>query len=277
MSLVKDSKWERHQEANSDNDDDRSSDEGFEDYSANLHEYARRDGPHEESESLQEKYNISEEESFDGADVYDGSDDDSSEQQVPVKHQTYQHHPYAGDSVDSDSYEQPQRQKSQVQSKHKKLASKSVKKIVYVYKQPPIIVKPKPTNVFIRSKPIIVQPPPLVVHHPQSKPCKPIIKYKPPNIKLRPVIVKISKPKPTRTTTTTTTCPTTTKKPRRKCKKAKTTKSSCNRCSRRKSLKTFHPEDLRAFLSNRQQPQFVQYKNMKFNEGILTWKLKFDS
>lgn len=232
MSVVRDSNWRRFQTGSEEfSKPEDSSDESASDH---LHEYARRVGPHDDSESVNEKYNISDEDGYENADVYGGEENsDESSSEKPVK-RNYAH-PYAHDYVGSDSgSEEKQKHVKPCQAER---SSKRTKKIVYVYKQPPIIVRPKPTNVYIKSKPIVVQPPPLVVHHPQPKPCNPIIKYQPPNIKLRPVIVKISKPRKT----TTTPCPTTTtKRPCRKCRRKPMKK--CGRCSRRKHSKSHRPE-----------------------------------
>lgn len=284
VSFVKDSKWRRYQ----DNDSENTSvpDDKSDDVSAHLHEYARREGPHEDSDSLNDQYNISGEEDIEGfenSDVFTGdvNDDDSSAETQPK----YVHHPYAHDYAEFESNSDPEEKESNEEpvekpikrQKYKQIKTpsrKSAKKIVYVYKQPPIIVKPKPTNVYIRSKPIVVQPPPLVVHHPQPKPCNPIIKYQPPNIKLKPVIVKISKPKTTTTTTTTTPCPTTTKKPCRKCRRKPSKK--CGRCSKRKqsTTKSSRPKDVTVYYNQHHYhpsdpAQYVQYKNVKC-DGCLT-------
>lgn len=285
MSFVKDSKWKRYQENDYENTSEQ--EEKSEDVSAHLHEYARREGPNEDSDSVNERYNISDEEEFEGfedADVYNENENDD-ESSVEKPQRRFSQHPYASDYVESDSdldpeEKDPQEESEEKQEKRKKLkrvekpCRKQPKKIVYVYKQPPIIVKPKPTNVYIKSKPILVQPPPLVVHHPQPKPCNPIIKYQPPNIKLKPVIVKISKPKTT-TSTTTTPCPTTTKKPCRKCRRKPTKK--CGRCSRRKQsqAKSSRPKDVTVYYNQHQyrasEPaQYVQYKNVKCADGCLT-------
>lgn len=237
MSVVRDSNWRRFQTGSEEFSKSDSSDESASDH---LHEYARRAGPHDDSDSVNEKYNISDEDGFENADVYGGEENsDESSSEKPVKRNFA--HPYAHDYVGSDSNDSGSDEKQKhVKPCQAEKSSKRTKKIVYVYKQPPIIVRPKPTNVYIKSKPIVVQPPPLVVHHPQPKPCNPIIKYQPPNIKLRPVIVKISKPK--KTTTTTKPCPTTTttKRPCRKCRRKPTKK--CGRCSRRKHSKSHRPE-----------------------------------
>ena len=258
--VIKDSSCKHHdiESGHSESDNNSSSGESSEDdVSADLQEYAHRDGPKEESESesVYDKYNISDEEDFENAEVYhEGDDRDSSSVDSPHSH------PYAADY--SQSYAASESHENQ---KHSSKSSKSPKKIVYVYKQPPIIVKQKPTNVYIRSKPIVVQPPPLVVHHPQPKPCKQVIKYQPPNIKLRPVIVKISKPKTTKATP----CTTTTKKPRRKCKKTKPTKANCNPCNRWRTIKNSNdPEDMSVYLSHHHEPK--HQRRSKYSEGVLT-------
>lgn len=276
MSIVKDSKWRRYQSENSDSESETiGSDETSDDsHTAHLHEYARRDGPHEDSEDVNERYNISEEDELEGyenADIYHESDNDEEQSR-------YQHvrHPYAEDYLESESVSQEKPEKPIERTVKRKSCGRcqkpnckscnKPKKTVYVYKQPPIIVKPKPTNVYIKSKPIVVQPPPLVVHHPEPKPCNPIIKYRPPNIKLKPVIVKISKPKTT--TTTTTPCPSTTKKPCRKCRRKPT--KNCDRCSRKKSSKNSKPrviDDFTVFLDqNRFRPEQTQF----IRDGVLT-------
>lgn len=267
MSLVHNSKWKREYsdgsyEHNSDSYDGHSTEREV------SYEYAQRDGPHEESDSDQDKYNISDEDNFEDAEVYHEGHSyrhpyESESTETLLKHFKHQQ---TSEYVDSDpgsiSHEKP-RDKQKHEERHKPIkpsrkCSKKSKKTVYIYKQPPIIVKPKPTNVYIKSKPILVQPPPLVVHHAAPKPCNPIIRYQPPNIKVKPVIVKISKPKKT-TTTTTTPCPsTTTKKPCRKCRRKPTKK--CNRCSSRKtaSQRLQRPRENKVYYEQYrpEQPQF---------------------
>ena len=275
MSCARDAKWRRYQEVDSENVSEQ--EEGL-DVSAHLHEYARRAGPNEDSDSVDEKYNISVEEEFEGfegADVYTENDSGSSEEKPQRK---LVHHQYARDYLETDSSSEPEENEPEDDSEEQKPCQKpkrlpkpckkAAEKIVYVYKQPPIVVKPKSTNVYIKSKPILVQPPPLVVHHPQPKPCNPIIKYQPPNIQLKPVIVKISKPK----TTTTTPCPPTIKKPCRKC--IKKPAKQCGRCSRRKqaTMKSSRPKDVTVYYNQHhyrasEPAQYVQYKNPKCVEG----------
>lgn len=286
MRLVKDSKWKRlDARDSSDCGENSSSDEQSSDVNAHLHEYARRDGPHDSSEDVNEKYNISDEEDFQRGEVHNESDEDEER----GSSEKSSHHPYAHDYLGSESdsnsnenhhdkkessEEKPERHEKRqkhVQVERREKPSKKSKKIVYVYKQPPIVVNPKPTNVYIKSKPIYVQPPPLIVHHPEPKPCNPIIKYQPPNIRLKPVIVKISKPK--KTTTTTTPCPKTTKKACRKCKRKPTKK--CGRCSRRKQSKSQRPKDVTVYYNqphyrSSEPAQYVQYKNVKCSDGVLT-------
>lgn len=264
MSVVKDSKWRRYQSEDSDSESETiGSDETSDDsHTAHLHEYARRDGPHEDSEDVNERYNISDEDELEGyenAEIYHENDNEEESS----RYQQFRH-PYAGDYLQSESEsfseEKPERPvekitKRKSRGRCQKSSCKTCnkpRKTVYVYKQPPIIVKPKPTNVYIKSKPIVVQPPPLVVHHPEPKPCNPIIKYRPPNIKLKPVIVKISKPK----TTTTTPCPTTTttKKPCRKSRRKPV--KNCGRYSRRKNSKPRVIDDFTVYLD--QNRQFVR-------------------
>lgn len=286
MRLVKDSKWKRLDSGDSsDCDKNSSSDEQYSNVNSELHAYSRRDGPHDSAEDYREKYNISDEENSQQSEVLDQSDEvkdrESSEK--------LQDHPYVRDYLESEavsnshngkhhkgesSEEKPERYEKR-QRKHQaernEKPSRKEKKIVYVYKQPPIVVKPKPTNVYIKSKPIYIQPPPLVVHHPQPKPCNPIIKYQPPNIRLNPVIVKISKPK--KTSTTTTECPKTTKKSCRKCKRKPTKK--CVSCSRRKNSKKQRSKDITVYYNQphyraTDSDQYVQYKNVKCNEKLLT-------
>lgn len=240
---MRDSEWGRYQSEDSESDNNSNSDDSSDDRpSAHLHEYARRHGPHEDSDSVNEKYNISEEEGYENAEVHNGDDNDENSSETP---QRYSHHPYARDYQETEFESQShEKQVQPVMQRSRSKSCKKQKKTVYVYKQPPIVVRPKATNVYIKSKPIVVQPPPLVVHHAAPKPCNPIIKYQPPNIKLKPVIVKISKPRRT-TTTTTTPCPSTTKKPCRKCRRKPTKK--CNRCSRRRQHKSYRPDDFTVY------------------------------
>ncbi|CAO1408277.1 unnamed protein product [Diamesa serratosioi] len=257
-----------------------SSEEASIDESADLHKYAERDGPNEDYDDLNEKYNISEEDDLENAEVYNESDDGN-----------VYGHPYNPNINSSDSSEEEAEEEEEDEApvapkknckQHKLHKPKPCsKKRVYVYKQPPIIVNPKPTNVYIRSKPIVVRPPPLVVHHADPKPCNPIIKYQPPNIKIRPVIVKISKPKTT-TTTTTTPCPTTTRKPKpctttkkpkpctttkkpKPCKKHKKPSKKCGRCQKNRTV-YYNQHDFVA-----PDHQYVkQYKNLPCHDDIYT-------
>ncbi|CRK97530.1 CLUMA_CG010918, isoform A [Clunio marinus] len=317
MSVVKDSKWRRYQSGEESDNVSMMSEEVSDDSHAHLYEYARREGPNDEAESIYDKFNISEEDFVKNEDFMKEIEE-SHEQEMPehYKHvENFQRHPYADDysesALNSHHVEESEEQTHKVQhverhptpyvesypseyverhptpyverhreatvERHQKPCRKcsknsnKSKKIVYVYKQPPIIVKPKPTNVYIKSKPIVVQPPPLVVHHPEPKPCNPIIKYQPPNIKLKPVIVKISKPKRP-ITTPTTPCPTTTKKPCRKCRRKPT--KNCHRCSRRKHTKP-RSENYSVYYNHHNYrsadpPQYVQYKNVKCSENDFT-------
>lgn len=242
MSLLENSKWKREYSGSSCEHSSNSYDEhSSESHGSEIsYEYSQRNGPNEDSDTIHDKYNISDEDHFENAEVYHEGHRhpyESESTEKLLKHFKHQHtSEYVDSNSESISHEKPRGHKQEQSHKSAKASKKSAKKskkTVYIYKQPPIIVKPKPTNVYIKSKPILVQPPPLVVHHPAPKPCNPIIRYQPPNIKVKPVIVKISKPKKT-TTTTTTPCPTTTttKKPCRKCRRKPTKK--CNRCSSRK-------------------------------------------
>ncbi|CAO1414707.1 unnamed protein product [Diamesa tonsa] len=155
-----------------------SSEEASHEESADLQKYAERDGPHEDSDDMNEKYNISDEDDMENAEVYNESDDGH-----------VYGHPYNPNIHSSESSEEQEASVPKKDCHHKKSPKPQPhsNKRVYVYKQPPIIVNPKPTNVYIRSKPIVVRPPPLVVHQADPKPCNPIIKYQPPNIKIRPI------------------------------------------------------------------------------------------
>lgn len=243
-----------------------SSEEASYDESADLQKYAERDGPNEDSEDLNDKYNISDEDDLEHAEIYNESDDGGNVYGHP-------YNPNIDSNESSEEQEAPVSHKQNCNEKKLQKPKPCSNKRVYVYKQPPIIVNPKPTNVYIRSKPIVVRPPPLVVHQADPKPCNPIIKYQPPNIKIRPVIVKISKPKPT--TTTTTPCPTTTRKPKpctttrkpKPCKKHKKPSKKCGRCQKNKSHTVYYNQH--DFVAP--DHQYVkQYKNLPCHDDIYT-------
>ncbi|KAG5682495.1 hypothetical protein PVAND_011846 [Polypedilum vanderplanki] len=178
-----------------------------------LHEYSRRDGPHESesSESIQDMYNISNEDDIESK-LHSNQHESHELENIKVYSKNVYSHEFS-ESAECNKNHMKEEYETKNSSEETKVEKHKNKKVVYVYKQPPIVVHPKPTNVFIKPKPILVQPPPLVVHQAAQKPCKNVIKYKPPNIRVQPVIVKIKKPLTTTTTTTTTPCPKTTKKP----------------------------------------------------------------
>jgi hypothetical protein len=148
-------------------------------------QYAVRDGPND-STDRRIKYNISVEDEDPESEVYNEQYSESS-----------------GESSDSDM----EPETSQLSLSSQKNCTGNSR--VFVYKQPKIVVKPKTSKFVVKHKPIVVRPPPIVIHQPPQKPCNPIIRYQPPKIKIRPVIVKIGKPKTRKTRTTTTMAPTT--------------------------------------------------------------------
>lgn len=258
------SSWGSDSNVSVDSSEEASHEEASLDESADLQQYAERDGPHEDSDDMNEKYNISDEDDLEHAEVYNESDDGN-----------VYGHAYNPNIHSSESSEEQEATVPKKDCHHKKSPKPQPhsNKRVYIYKQPPIIVNPKPTNVYIRSKPIVVRPPPLVVHQAAPKPCNPVIKYQPPNIKIRPVIVKISKAKPT--TTTTTPCPTTTRKPKpctttkkpKPCRKHKKPSKKCGRCQKNKSRTVYYNQH--DFVAP--DHQYVkQYKNLPCHDDIYT-------
>lgn len=225
-----------------------------------LYKYAERDGPHEDASSLYESYNISEEDDDDLSDAIVYNEDESSPCQATVK-----------PPCSTSTTKAPCTRSTTPKPKCTKCAKK---KRVYVYKQQPIVINPKPTNIQIKSRPIVVRPPPLVVHHPAEEPCNPVIKYQPPKINIRPVIVKIKKtkpttkapctttPKPCTTTTTPKPCTSTTKKPTCGCVTNKP-KCSCSRCLKkaRKPCRTCNRN------TNRASSNKVQYYTYNEEDG----------
>lgn len=241
---------------------DESAETSEESRSVHLHEHSRRGNSNEDSDSDLSQYYNSEEENK-SAETYKESeehreDDNESVERSPKKKFS---HPYVESDLSSASSEKLESSEVEQAAKPRRKSCKKCskpKKNVYVYKQPPIVVRPKPTNVYIKSKPIVIQPPPLVVHHPAQKPCNPIIKYQPPNIKLKPVIVKISKPRKT-------TPETTTKKPCKCRRKSTKPTKKCSRCNRHKTV--YYNQHK---YQSSEPATYVQYKNKKCSGKVET-------